>query len=75
MLSARQRLAAIALARMSDLDREHALKRGHIMVSLERSSISGVWTPVNLDADVVTAAHDMYVRGAGQAAAISAYTE
>ena len=54
MLSNRERLAAIALARMAESDREHALKRGYVMVNLT----SEVWTPVNIDAAIADAAQD-----------------
>lgn len=62
MLSVLQQLAAETLANMGVSDREEALKRGHIMISVAHSAGSGAWTPVNLDADVVAAALEMYFK-------------
>ena len=58
MLSQRERLAAIALARMSDMDRERVLSRGFVMINLDTNSVSGRWTPVNLGPAVIDAATD-----------------
>ena len=58
MLSKIQRLAAIALARLGANERERAVRRGHLMVNIDRNAESGVWTPVNLDAEIVKAADE-----------------
>lgn len=67
MLSDLQQQAAVALSHMSVPDREEALKRGHIMIKIIHGSGSGGWTPVNLDADVVAAAHKIFFSEAGDA--------
>ena len=59
MLSQRERLAAITLASMADGDREHALRRGYVMVNLERDTASsGLWTPINLNSSIIEASED-----------------
>jgi hypothetical protein len=58
VLSKLQRLAAIALARLDYADRERALRRGHILVNLGRNAESGIWTPVNLDSEIIRAAEE-----------------
>ena len=64
MLSQRERLAAIALARMNDMERERVLSRGFVMINLDANSVSGRWTPVNLDPAVVEAATDFRLNDA-----------
>lgn len=65
MLSKIQRLAAIALARLAAADRERALRRGHLMVNIDRTAESGVWTPVNLDPEIVKAAEEFAASESG----------
>ena len=62
MLTTLKRLAAIALARLDKDERDRAVRKGHIMVNIERKDESGVWTPVNLDAEVVEAAKEFRSR-------------
>ncbi len=64
MLSKLQRHAAIALAGLAAADRERVVRRGYLVVNVDRGAETGVWTPVNLDPDVIKAADALAMAGA-----------
>jgi hypothetical protein len=61
MLTSTQQAIAERLAQMNADEWEHAIRRGYLNVNIDPArsrSESGIWTPVNLDAETITAARE-----------------
>jgi hypothetical protein len=59
MLTERRQLAAQAIARLDAADREAALRRGFITINVSPAHAIGIWSPINLDLDILAAAEQI----------------